>query len=137
MSEHPFRLVGTYTGHTDSIESISASPDGSRFCSSTWDGQVSIWATGREILDMQAGGSSEAAPAESAAADAAGGKKKRKVGAEDASSKAVSSPGPVAVTQPLSQLVGHIHCVSAVAWPVDRVIYTGGWDHSVSGVHRL
>ena len=34
----------------------------------------------------------------------------------------------------VAQLQGHIHCISSVAFATDTVMFSGGWDHSVSRV---
>jgi ribosome biogenesis protein YTM1 len=51
------------------------------------------------------------------------------VAAENGSSVGVSSD-PLSV-EPTASLPGHVHCVSAVAWPQPETVYSGGWDHSV------
>ncbi len=83
-----------------------------------------------------------AAAAEAAATDggaAEGSKKKRRVGgaagagaANGANGHTAVVGGGLTVSEASSELVGHLHCVSAVAWPSEEVLYSGGWDHSVS-----
>lgn len=42
-------LLATYNGHTDSVQGIAASPNGSRLCSAGWDGQLLISRTGEGL----------------------------------------------------------------------------------------
>ena len=38
--------LAVYKGHTDAVEDVATSPNGSAFCSGAWDGVVQIWRTG-------------------------------------------------------------------------------------------
>ncbi|GLC50526.1 hypothetical protein PLESTB_000389500 [Pleodorina starrii] len=124
-------LLATYRGHKDSVEHLAASPSGRRFASCGWDGRLMVWETGRSV----AAAAAEAEAADGGAA-AEGSKKKRRVGANGANghgaaAAAVGGGGGVTVSEATSELTGHLHCVSAVTWPTEESLYSGGWDHSV------
>ncbi|GIL44920.1 hypothetical protein Vafri_2370 [Volvox africanus] len=126
------QLLATYRGHQDSVEQVAASPSGRRFVSCGWDGKLLVWETGRPV----AAAAAEIAGSNAGADGADGSKKKRRVGSANGANG--HGPGSVAggsgglmVTEASSELVGHLHCVSAVNWPAEDSLYSGGWDHSV------
>lgn len=81
---------------------------------------------GQEILDEAA---SQQQPEDVEDPAAAGNRKKRKTAAA-ANGTTAAAAAPVEI-QPTAALPGHVHCISAVAWPESSTIYSGGWDHSV------
>ncbi len=38
--------IASYSGHTDCVEGLAVSPDGSQLCSCSWDGAILLWRTG-------------------------------------------------------------------------------------------
>ncbi|EFJ47549.1 hypothetical protein VOLCADRAFT_105104 [Volvox carteri f. nagariensis] len=130
------QLLAKYRGHHDGVEHVAASPSGRRFVSCGWDGKLMVWESGRSVAAAAA-----AAAAEAGAADAAdGSKKKRRVNAAanghagnvlTAAAAAAGGSGGLTVTEASTELLGHLHCVSAVSWPLEESLYSGGWDHSV------
>jgi WD40 repeat protein len=46
----PPQLIASYVGHTDSVESVAVSPDGSHLVSSGWDGSLRVWRMGQVCL---------------------------------------------------------------------------------------
>ena len=118
------RLLAQYAAHTDAVEGLAISPSGDRVASCGWDGALLLWRTGAEIIQATSEAAAGTAPATSS--------KKRKVGGS--AGTAASSSSLAAVSEsPTSRLEGHLHCVSSAAWPVEATIFSGGWDHSVSG----
>lgn len=77
---------------------------------------------GQQVIDEVAS-TSQPEGAEDPAA--AGNRKKRKIAAANGTAAAPAE------LQPVAALPGHVHCISAVAWPGDGTVYSGGWDHSV------
>jgi hypothetical protein len=86
--------------------------------------------TGPSILEA-------AAASAQSAASAAGphSKKKRRVdaAADDAAAGSANNAAAAGAygLEVARTLQGHLHCVAAVAWPAQGVVFTGGWDHSV------
>ncbi|KAF5837496.1 WD40-repeat-containing domain protein [Dunaliella salina] len=117
-------LVASYKGHTDSVEALAISPDGRHLASSGWDGSLRMWRMGQQVLE------------EAAAAAAAGGGADGEGAKASSKKRKVSAPSTVAPEGGLreecvSQLHGHIHCISSLAFATDKVMFSGGWDHSV------
>lgn len=88
--------------------------------------------TGLTVLEAAA------ASAQSAASTAGPhSKKKRRVDAAAAADDAAAGGANNAAAagahglEVARSLTGHLHCVAAVAWPAQGVVFTGGWDHSV------
>lgn len=67
-----------------------------------------------------------AAAADADAADPPAARKRRR-GARAEADSGVPPP----TLQPSAALPGHVQCVSALTWPSQHVLYSGGWDHSV------
>ena len=110
--------IAVAQGHKDAVQAVAASPSGQLCCSAGWDGKLLLWDTGAEAV---------AAAAEAAAtATAKQSRKKRKTGGQEAA--AVAEPVQLEAVRTLE---GHMHCVAAVAWPEEGVVFSGGWDHSV------
>lgn len=84
------------------------------------------FAAGQQILDEVAAGRTGLEDAENPAA--AGNRKKRKTGSTANGTATAAAPLEL---EPAAVLPGHVHCVSAVAWPESGTVYSGGWDHSV------
>jgi ribosome biogenesis protein YTM1 len=125
------RCVAEYCGHSDAVQAVAADPGGTRCASGGWDGQLLLWRAGGALADGEqaaAGGDGAAAAAAEGDDDTAApaGRKKRKVGAAGAA--AAAAPAQL---EPLAPLMGHVHCVSALAWPRRELLLSGGWDHSV------
>nr|ARO50093.1 WD40 protein [Yamagishiella unicocca] len=119
------RLLATYRGHVDGVECVAPSPSGRRFASSGWDGRLLVWETGRPVAEA-----ADAEAAEGGTGAAEGSKKKRRVGANGTAGSG-SGSGGLSVSEPSTELTGHLHCISAVSWPAEDVLISGGWDHSV------
>lgn len=71
----------------------------------------------------------EASAAAGEAGEDAGNRKKRRVGTANGTAAAAAA-APLTLA-PASALAGHVHCVSALAWPDAGTLFSGGWDHSV------
>lgn len=99
--------------------------------------------TGRSVEAVAVEANAAAATGD---ASSGGSKKKRRVadtagaanGACGANGHGVSAvvggSGGLTVTEPSAELSGHLHCVTAVCWPAEKSLYSGGWDHSVGRV---
>jgi ribosome biogenesis protein YTM1 len=115
--------IAVAQGHKDAVQAVAGSPSGQLCCSAGWDGQLLLWDTGAEAV---------AAAAEAAAAAVAKlgqqSRKKRKTGGQEGLSAAAAEPLQL---QAVRSLEGHMHCVAAVTWPEEGVVFSGGWDHSV------
>lgn len=120
------RLVSVCAGHSDTVAALAVSPSGEVAASGGWDGKLSLWATGRRVVEeADAGdGGDKAAQQQS--------KKKRRVGKDDVASAGV--PSCEHQQEATGQLEGHVHCVSALCWTgggSGGMLVSGGWDHSV------
>lgn len=132
-------MLGAFTGHAGSVQSIALNPRRSQvralmrqalaltssfqFCSGSWDGAVKIW-----VLPEEAGGAPVA-------------QKKRK-SAQPASAK-VSVICVTAVwmsdisicrfqaIEAQSKLQGHTQCVTGVLWPTANQVISASWDQTL------
>ncbi|GLJ38552.1 hypothetical protein SUGI_0785750 [Cryptomeria japonica] len=97
-------------GHTNSVQTVSASPNGNLICSGSWDCSIKIWQVSGE-LDIESNG---------------GLLKKRKL--EDAAIPTKQLDSQIEASKTLE---GHTQCVSSVVWFGKDTIYSASWDHSV------
>ncbi len=109
------------------MDTVGASPDGRLLASGGWDGALLLWRTGPLVV--------EAAAEAAASAAAAGGPaaKRRKAAAAGApQAQAVAPEGGLVEAAQARLEGGHVHAVSAVGFATPSLLFSGGWDHSVS-----
>mmetsp|Transcript_12972 Transcript_12972/g.17086 ORF Transcript_12972/g.17086 Transcript_12972/m.17086 type:complete len:432 (-) Transcript_12972:142-1437(-) len=98
-----------YRGHTNSIESLDCSPDGSKFASGDWDGGLCIWKSDN--------------------GDEEGGIVKKQK-----QSKQGSLAASLREQAPLVSFKAHQQCISSLIWAKTGdlgVAFTASWDHSI------
>lgn len=122
------QLLASFPGHTDAVQALAVSPGGDLMVSCGWDGSMRVWRGPREVVEA-------AAEAGATTAAAGGASKRRKAGKGEAGKEdahAVAAGQAAVQEEAQSQLQGHVHTVSCAAFATPGVVFSGGWDHSVS-----
>lgn len=106
--ENELDCVTACRGHGRSVDCVAVSPDGSQFCSGSWDTMLKLWST---------------APVTSEETDEEPGERphKRKRGHEN----------KLVTRVPLMTLSGHSEGISSVAWIDETSLCSASWDHSI------
>lgn len=102
------RCVYRCKGHTQSIESLAVTPDGSLFATGSWDGALKIWTTDEEGIIDPSEETHEPRP-------------KKTHGVKNAPKKKA----------PRVTLSEHSQSVSGLVWPTLTTLASCSWDHSV------
>lgn len=103
-------------GHTCSVESLAANPNGDRLCSGGWDGSMLLWSAAERLPSEAEGG---------------GGNGKASKRAKSGASAAVATAAGPAELEPTTALPGHQGSVSALCWPTAALVYSGSWDGTI------
>ncbi|ELT91178.1 hypothetical protein CAPTEDRAFT_178717 [Capitella teleta] len=99
--------VHSCRGHAGSVDTVTVSPNGQRFCTGSWDKLLKIWSAS---LDHSADADDDEAPQ----------KKKKKTDGQKLPSRV-----------PLLTLSGHSEGVSSALWVNEDVVATASWDHTI------
>jgi WD40 repeat protein len=122
-------LIASYSGHTDAVDAVAASPDGRVLATGGWDGALLLWRTGQAVVEAAA---ESVRSGEAAAAAAPAKKRKGSTQGGPAGDEEALAPEGGLKEEAQARFEGHVHCVASLGFATASTLFSGGWDHSVS-----